>query len=793
MNDPQNAALKTVVAGDANGASVDDDGVAQEISGQSNSDSLSPAGVAEGAAATDDTGPHATAATDDAPAEIPTYHVFLRDGVAVVPYDFPPTKEDRKGNPTLTLPGIGDLHRDFYAINLYTLGPLLDKEQRDNAGRIVTVPSRNTPTEENIDRCRVDLHRMLAELWKRMPSYFDTAMAEVAKADERLCDKSIRDKICTGKQVMSIISRLSFLTEEGRYGELMAICYRYFNLLSRETGRTSWVMRSVIECCRRFGYPIFLGPIPANKRKRGHKLCRIAKSWATRSILQAFRNGQVGWFGCRMFFRDPSAAMRAKMTDGHWRQWDIGDYIDPRDRAALKSSRGDKKGTLFWILHKRTVDPFVCLRARLKDATEAAYVEGISRSEWENAFQQSLAKSPYGALKRGTNEQNDEGGGNQDGTDQEEKQVVLPPGCPEENEATENPSDEGGMNQDGTDPEEKQVAPPPGCPKEKEATDNPSGKQVVPPTGFPEEKEATGPGNVLAPVIPVLPADNPSEKQVVPPPGGPEEKEATGPENVLAPVIPVMPALNLTPAVPQTLATPSVEQRANGTAPAPEDQPPAEEAKNVDPPNPGTAAEGRPRDRSKETPEQDSRQETPKAPPETKAVDPRKKKKTVEKASKKRSAGGSGLAERMKKAINQENENEEQEKAKAARKKREYAKRTGMKKDWKRGMKNKFGAYGCCNCFAEKVNCVHVMCRFCGEDIKKELEIKEGEKEEDHQVRTSVIETEWLWKELESCDERRCNHRFSNLKYWEDQKEVGRKRPNCPLVARYCIECGDEL
>ena len=74
-----------------------------------------------------------------------------------------------------------------------------------------------------------------------------------------------------------------------------------------------------------------------------------------------------------------------------------------------------------------------------------------------------------------------------------------------------------------------------------------------------------------------------------------------------------------------------------------------------------------------------------------------------------------------------------------------------------------------------------------------ELEIKEGETEEDHQVRTSGIENAWLWKELENWDERRCDHRFINLKYWEDQKEVRRRRPNCPLVARDCIVCGDEL
>ena len=138
-------------------------------------------------------------------------------------------------------------------MNLYTIGPLLDKEQRNDAGHIVPIPSRNAPTEENIERCRVDLHRMLEEMWKRMPAYFNTVMAEVAKPDERLCDKSIRDKICTGKQVMSIISGMSFLAEEGRYGELMAICYRYFNVLSRETGRTSWVRSSVVEFGQRFG------------------------------------------------------------------------------------------------------------------------------------------------------------------------------------------------------------------------------------------------------------------------------------------------------------------------------------------------------------------------------------------------------------------------------------------------------------------------------------------------------------------------------------------------------------
>ena len=80
-------------------------------------------------------------------------------------------------------PCIHDLPRDFYAENIYAIGPLLDKAQRDNAGRIVCNRSRNTATDANIARCRADMHRMLEELWKRMPASFDKVMAETARAD----------------------------------------------------------------------------------------------------------------------------------------------------------------------------------------------------------------------------------------------------------------------------------------------------------------------------------------------------------------------------------------------------------------------------------------------------------------------------------------------------------------------------------------------------------------------------------------------------------------------------------
>ena len=67
------------------------------------------------------------------------------------------------------------------------------------------------------------------------------------------------------------------------------------------------------------------------------------------------------------------------------------------------------------------------------------------------------------------------------------------------------------------------------------------------------------------------------------------------------------------------------------------------------------------------------------------------------------------------------------------------------------------------------------------------------ETDEDHAKRVEAKETEWTWKELESCTKRKCDHRFSNLKWWDNMSEVGRKRPNCPMVARYCVECGGEL
>ena len=81
------------------------------------------------------------------------------------------------------------------------------------------------------------------------------------------------------------------------------------------------------------------------------------------------------------------------------------------------------------------------------------------------------------------------------------------------------------------------------------------------------------------------------------------------------------------------------------------------------------------------------------------------------------------------------------------------------------------------------------ICKFCYNDLQKELERDEDEEDDAWERRKAKKEVEWVWTELED-EMPPCNHKLSSLKYWDDHREVGRKRPWLEDVAKHCIECG---
>ena len=111
-------------------------------------------------------------------------------------------------------------------------------------------------------------------------------------------------------------------------------------------------------------------------------------------------------------------------------------------------------------------------------------------------------------------------------------------------------------------------------------------------------------------------------------------------------------------------------------------------------------------------------------------------------------------------------------------------------------MRGRFGTWACVNCWDRNVDCKHGMCRFCGEGIERELMRREGESEKEHEARVEEEEQKYVGTEKDyggKQGKRKCDHRRSALKWYDDRKEVGLVRPNYPLVGRSCIKCGGDF
>ncbi len=109
---------------------------------------------------------------------------------------------------------------------------------------------------------------------------------------------------------------------------------------------------------------------------------------------------------------------------------------------------------------------------------------------------------------------------------------------------------------------------------------------------------------------------------------------------------------------------------------------------------------------------------------------------------------------------------------------------------WGRG---EFFVYKCRNVYKEDSECVHSICRYCGEGIEYELERKPNEKRNAFRERCEKVENQY---EATEEKEEGCNHRWTDLermekhyKRWWDKKkgEVGTK---CALC---CIGCGRKI
>ena len=245
---------------------------------------------------------------------------FYKDGYAILPATFPPTRLDNNGNPTQIFHKPSELPDDYYRENIAFLGPLMDRRQRNAAGSITEVKDYNSPTTENVQRFREQHAEFLSKLWSSMPAYFDGVVARAAREDGAVTSGRIgQDPQCC-RQVQEILKSLSYLAEEGRYGELMGKIYKYLNRFTREAGDTKWAEEAIEDFARTNGYPFWMASVDSRTKKRSHKMFRLAKSWGSRSALQSLRNKQVKWFGCKFHFRDVKDQAKNERTMGTWRR-----------------------------------------------------------------------------------------------------------------------------------------------------------------------------------------------------------------------------------------------------------------------------------------------------------------------------------------------------------------------------------------------------------------------------------------------------------------------------------------
>lgn len=739
------------------------------------------------------------------------------NGFAVLPLNFPPVRLDKQGNPTQTTVPQSELSDDYFRENIPFLGPLLDRRQRvyDRQRRafVCAIPPFNTATESNIERFKDDHQKFLIGLKDKMPVYFDGVVANAATAGGESVGL-LQSKPSTSGQVLLILKRLGKLAKQGRYPELLARLFNYLYRFTRETGQIRWATNGFYDFALTSGYPCTLAEVDPSTRKRHHRLARLAKSWGSRSILASLRQGMLRWFGCRFYLQGNGGEEdRQGKKGGKWRAWDIADLISREDIDALQSR---SKRTVFHTWHPRAATVRDTLQSKMEALHREAFEANVTQEEWRervnrtftsgiysdnNVLQipQVVGEVPVLSIPQGVGGAPEGNGGAPADAGARASGINPSHGSGAPSGGDDQPVVKGVGNAPGSartstssnPPSKGDDAPPPPSEGDDALAEEGAGTSSSSPKNAPvdsrEERGASNTGRVEDPTAAGADEEEDrSDGEVIDGQGGDDgtgsaENEEKGDEGKGSGVD------------DDGVGTEGVDvNEGAGMGNSNGDENDRLETEPVDV-NEGAGK------RTAADVSGDGGNVDEGGGEEGDCVDKIEKADAEERKRKKEE-----LKERMKKKMNQaEAKDKSGDTGEADTRKRcadkiesLYCKPTGVRIVWGRGVRKSFGAWACVNCWAKDVDCQHCMCRFCKENVEKELMRREGEKEKEHEARLKVYEERYVGTEKDNGGKkvkRKCDHRWSVLKWCDDRKEVGLRRINYPLVGRSCIRCGDDL